>query len=242
MKLIAYGGTETKYTKGSTRDALILATNTEFIDGTRLDVYITKDNYLVATTENGFQRSGLTKETLENTNYETIIRHNIGTTVKFQGIIPVSEAMKIFNNKNKILLLNIIEHDNKNSVLVDNIKDLTKVFPNVNLYLESDNDEVIEYLLSSNINAKNGKIIKNRTINNYNLDFYSFDKDNIDVNLINNLYRNGKQIIITNINTGNELINIYNQFPNIFENIYIETSNPTVISATYILQIQKNNV
>ena len=242
MKLIAYGGAETKYTKGSTRDALILATNTEFIDGTRLDVYITKDNYLVATTENGFQRSGLTKETLENTNYETIIRHNIGTTVKFQGIIPVSEAMKIFNNKNKILLLNIIEHDNKNSVLVDNIKDITKVFLNVNLYLESDNDEVIEYLLSSNINAKNGKIIKNRTINNYNLDFYSFDKDNIDVNLINNLYRNGKQIIITNINTGNELINIYNQFPNIFENIYIETSNPTVISATYILQIKKNNV
>ena len=67
MKLIAYEGTNTKYTKGSTRDALILGLNTDFITGTRLDVYITNDNILIVLGPEGFNLIGLTEEELELT-------------------------------------------------------------------------------------------------------------------------------------------------------------------------------
>lgn len=240
MKLIAYGGPETKYTKGNTRDSIILGLNTEFIDGIRLDIYITRDNVLVAVGPQGFERTGLTKEKLENTDYSTLTAHNIGNKVKHQGIIDLREVMSLYNNSNKVLVINLIESPGKESIMVNKVKELNNLYQNVNLYVETFSKEILDYLVSSNLNAKIGEVITNESLSfiDLNLDFYSFNYNE----LIDRLYNNNKDIFINQVNTSDALLDIYNKFSFMAEDFFIESTHVALINATYIINIKEKGL
>lgn len=142
MKIISHRGSGNKY-KPNTKEAIITALNTIYIDGVEFDVRITKDKKIVIIHDfiidfvsdgNGF---------VKKMKYKELLKYNFGTKEIPSKIATLDEVLSLIDN-NKIILIEIKEESNDYKELVDIVYNIILKY-NLNIYVASFNYELIKY-------------------------------------------------------------------------------------------------
>ena len=226
FNIIADGGAVTKHTGANTRDSIILGLNTPYIDGFKFKLYKTKDNEIISLSDDIYQLILEHINRIDEIPLHTFLAYNIGTKVQHQQILTLKEILKIFHTYQKDLVLEFMDHQEDNALYTDLILLELRKYPNINYYLETKNQEIFEYLTSSNLSYPIGLVVREDSLENYNIDasFYDIATELLRVVNIRDRIRDGKFIMIDQVNFEETFDLIYQEYQDIFPYIFIITS------------------
>ena len=230
MKLIADGGAITKNVTANSKDAIILGLNTPYVDGFKLQLYLTKDNYIVSLSKEAHQKMDEMLNVSQKTLKE-ILHYNIGTKIQKQQIITLPQILTIFKNYNKDLVLELTDQQNKNALFVDLVLTYIRPYASLSIYLESKNKEIISYLKASKTNQSIGAIVTNNSKSNWNeeVDFYDIEIPLLAQFDIREKVRQNKLIMIDQINKQETFDLVYQEYQDIFQSIFIITAFISIV-------------
>lgn len=233
MYLIADGGITTKNTLANTKGAVYLSLNTSYISGINLNVAYTRDEVFVIADKEAlmFTTNGI--GFIKNNTYNDLLKFNVGTKVLNARVITLKEVLDIYNDTNKMLVLNLDYQGERTSNYTYQLLSLISNYPNINIYLKSNNREIINILNNSNTKSRIGIIINDNNLeelnNNYN--FYVINSYLVRKNIITNLTNNNKLIMTELINTSGDIINYYYKYGEyILNNLYIISKNTSSLN------------
>ena len=234
MKIIADGGAITKNVGGSTRDSMILALNTSYIDGVKLKLYLTKDNQIVSLGDDVVAFFVEFVNKIEDIELKKLLTYNIGTKVQRQRVITLAEALQVFQNYNKELILELVDQGPKNSLFVDLVMVAIRPYQNYQIKLETENEELFRYLESEQSNFPVGIVIRENSKRNWYLDapFYDIALPLLSEFNIREKTDLGKIVMLDQINRMDVFDLVYREFQDVFSYIYIITSSISSINAS----------
>lgn len=212
MKIISHRGNGFGY-KENTKEAIIKALNTSYIDGVEFDVRMTKDKKIVIIHD--FLINFVSDGTgfVNNMNYNELLKYNFGTKEKPSKIALLEEVLSLIDN-NKIILIELKEESDDFKEFVDIVYNIISKYQ-LNIYVASFNYELIKYFKTKY--NKCGLIIGNG-INTKKL------YNHFDFNMVSYNYRNKvdlKETFIWTINDIKEDIHKFNVItdkPDLFNN------------------------
>ncbi len=244
MKLIADGGAITKNATANTRDSIILGLNKPYIDGFRLNIYITKDNELVTTSEEIADYFEKNNKRIKDLPLRKLIGYNVGTKIHHQRIMTLKEVLEIFKSYNKDLILNLQDQGKDNALFIDLVLVTIRPYAKLNIYLESENKEIISYLQSSHSCHPIGAVVNENNIENWQMqvDFYDIIVTLLTKVDIRQKINNNKLIMIHEINRQEVFDLIYNEYKDIFNSIFIITSYIAAINYNPIVTNNNHNL
>ncbi len=233
MYLIADGGITTKNTLANTKGAISLSLNTSYISGISLNVAYTKDDVFIIVDREALMFTTKGAGYIDNNTYNDLLHFNIGTKVLNARVVTLKEVLDIYNNSNKMLILNLDYQGEKTSKYTYQLLSLISNYPNINIYLKSFNQEILSILKTSNTKARIGIIINDNNLkeldNEY--DFYVINSFLVNKDLITRIVNNNKLIMTELIDTSGELINYYYRYGNyILNNLYIISDNTSSLN------------
>ncbi|MBQ7104451.1 MAG: hypothetical protein IJN90_01195 [Bacilli bacterium] len=233
MYLIADGGITTKNTLANTKGAISLSLNTSYISGISLNVAYTKDDVFIIVDREALMFTTKGAGYIDNNTYNDLLHFNIGTKVLNARVVTLKEVLDIYNNSNKMLILNLDYQGEKTSKYTYQLLSLISNYPNINIYLKSFNQEILSILKNSNTKARIGIIINDNNLkeidNEY--DFYVINSFLVNKDLITRIVNNNKLIMTELIDTSGELINYYYRYGNyILNNLYIISDNTSSLN------------
>ena len=238
MKVIANGGAATKNVKKNTTDAIKLALSKDYINGIKIKLYLTKDNEVITLSDEVYNFFTKTLKQIDDYTLRDLLFYNIGTKVKQSSITTLKEVLHLVENKGKDLILDFINTSNKNALLVDIVlKEIKPYQKSINILLESESKEIVEYLKSSTTNVVGIKVTE-KSINNFyfNESFYDITTTLLDnLNIIDKL-KNKKIIMIDKVNRIEVFDLIYQQYKDYFTYIYIITDEISTINKHELLK------
>lgn len=235
MKVIADGGAATKNVASNTMDAIILGLKAPYIDGFKFKLYLTKDNEIITLSDRIV--NFFTKD-LNNINDFTLkefLYFNVGSKVQKQQILTLKDILTIFQNKNKYLILELANQNSKNALFTDLVLNMVRSFSNsINIYLESENKEIVAYLKTTDNSYPIGIRVTEESRNNWyiDVDFYDINTTLLDDFNIRDKVRENKLIMIDQVNRMEVFNLIYNEYNDIFNYIYIITSEISNINSS----------
>lgn len=243
MKVIANGGTSTKNVANNTLDAILLGLNTSYIDGYKFKLYLTKDNEIITLSDDivNLFTNGINE--IDDYTLKQFLYFNVGSRVQKQQIITLRQILYIFQNKGKDLILELADEKEKNALFTDLVLNMIGNYSNnINIYLESENRELVEYLKSSNNSYKIGiRVTENSRDNWYvDVDFYDINTTLLDDFNIREKTDNQKIVMIDQVNKMEVFDLIYSEYQDIFNYIYIITSKISNINSNE--EIQNRNL
>ncbi len=226
MKIIVDGGATTKNVGANTRDAIILGLNTNYVDGFKIKVYLTLDNELVTLSDDIYDLFTQKIARIQDKTLQEILAYNIGNKVKKQQVLSLKEVLTIFGNYNKELILELVNHQNKNALYTDMVLVTIQSYSNINIKLETANSEIFSYLRSSTNAYQLGLIVNEDNLNNWyqEADFYDIFLPLISIFDIRDKTNEGKIVMLDQVNNREVFDQIYNEYRNIWKYIYIITS------------------
>ena len=227
MKIIADGGASTKNVANNTIDAITLGLKAPYIDGFKFKLYLTKDNEIITLSDNivNFFTNGINK--IDDYTLKEFLYFNVGSKVQKQQIVTLKQILNIFKNKNKYLILEIMNEFDKNALFTDLVLNTIRAYSNsINIYLESENEEIVTYLKSTDNSYPIGIRVTENSKNNWYIDvnFYDINTTLLDDFNIRNKIKENKLIMINQVNRMEVFNLIYNEYKDIFNYIYIITS------------------
>lgn len=154
MKLISDGGLGS-LNDPDTIDAIMLTKNISYIDGVKLDVRMTYDNYLVLARDNDLSKFTLSNKKVNECNYSYLRRVKFPSHI-FKYFIPTLNEVLLGYNKKKIVVLEIYEDNNIDKLL--NLLYNLLVLYDYNYYFISKSFRVLDKLKDNEFN-KIGQII-----------------------------------------------------------------------------------
>lgn len=201
MKIISHRGNGNVY-KENTKEALLKAINTSYIDGIELDVRMTKDNIIIITHDVIINFASDGSGIVSRMDYKELLEYNFGTVNNPSKICTLEELLKSINN-NKIILIEI-KSQVYDLVLIDETYKIIKKYNYLNIYIISFNYEIL-------VNFRKKYCKTGLLIGNYiNIDkFYN----NFDINVVTYNYRNRvgeKETFLWTINKYKEDIEKFN--------------------------------
>lgn len=211
MKIISHRGNGFGY-KANTKDAIIKALKTNYIDGVEFDIRITKDKKIVIIHDALINFVSNGSGFVKNLNYNELLKYNFCDN-KYCQIPTLEEVLSLIDN-NKIILIELKEESDDFKEFV-NIVYKTIIKYNLNIYIASFNYDLIKYFKTKY--NKCGLIIGNGI--NINKLYNHFD-----FNMVSYSYRNKvdlKETFIWTINKTKEDIhkfNIITDKPELFKN------------------------
>lgn len=180
MKIISHRGNNVSVYSKNTKEALISALETSFIDGIEFDIRITKDKKIVIIHDpvinlvsNG---SGLvSKMTLKK-----LRKYNFGSKEYPSKICTLEELLNNINS-NKIILIELKFEGSQYKSFVDIVYNIIKKY-NLNIYICSFNNELLKYFYTKY--KKCGLLIGNcindkRLYNHFYFNIVSYNYRNI---------------------------------------------------------------
>ena len=233
MYFIADGGISTKNTLVNTKGAISLSLNTSYISGISLNVAYTKDDVFIIVDREALMFTTKGAGYIENNTYNDLLHFNIGTKVLNARVVTLKEVLDIYNNSNKMLILNLDYQGEKTSKYTYQLLSLISNYPNINIYLKSFNQEILSILKNSNTKARIGIIINDNNLEKLNneYDFYVINSFLVNKDIITRIVNNNKLIMTELINTSGELINYYYRYGNyILNNLYIISDNTSSLN------------
>ena len=228
MYFIAEGGIATKNTLVNTKGAVSLSLNVSYIDGISLNVAYTKDEVFVIADRNSLMFTTQGSGYLQYNTYNDLLHYNVGTKVLNARVVTLKEVLEVYKETNKLLVLNLDYQGDRTAQYTYQLLDLISEYPNVNIYLKSFNEEILNILKSSNTKARIGIIINDDNIDRLdeNFDFYVINSYLVDSELIVKKINNDRVVMTELINSSNDLINYYYRYGSyILNNLYIISSN-----------------
>lgn len=90
----------------NTIDAILLTKNINYIDGIKIDIYITHDNYFVVANSNELNKFTMSNKRINELNYKDIRKIKFPSHI-FKYYIPTLTEVLDMYNTNKIIILDI---------------------------------------------------------------------------------------------------------------------------------------
>ncbi len=227
MKLIIKDGMVSRNTPSSSEKALCLALHTSYVDGVATNVYLTKDDELVIYQKDNIENNPIKEQTLSS-----LQLFNLGSRVKPHFLISLKRALEIFKTTKKKLILNVVDHGSKNSKYISKLLTLTNHYPEVNLYLKSSNQQLVEQLNKKKNKQKVGAVITTYDSPFWllSLDFYSLNTTNVDIKEALNQLAIGKILMVENIDSKEELNHIHHYYGCYSHSVYVISPLSFIIS------------
>ncbi len=228
MKYIINGGISTTTIPSYTRDAILLAIQDESLAGVALNIFLTSDNEVVAyqtdTVDHG-------KEKISDLTLYNLQRRNFGESVRNHPILKLKEALDIFEKTSKMLILSLNIKECPISFL-KKVLEITKNYPNIDIYIKTANKETINYLQNSCRRQRVGVIIEetNQEMWDEDLDFFSINEPSCNYERIKEKINANKRIMLENLNTQERFEHAYNELKDIPDNIYVITDTSTSLA------------
>lgn len=173
MYLISHRGNNNNKYKENTKEALILAYNTPYIDGIELDIRLTKDNIIVISHDNIKDGKKINK-----TNYKKL------------NVDKLDDLLKQLSNKKKIIL----DIKEENEKIVETLYNTIKNYK-YNFYICSFNYKIINMFKTKYKNYKTGLIIGYMI--NVDKIYNNLDFNSLQYNLIKRINKKKEKFIWT---------------------------------------------
>lgn len=173
MYLISHRGNNNNKYKENTKEALILAYNTPYIDGIELDIRLTKDNIIVISHDNIKDGKKINK-----TNYKKL------------NVDKLDDLLKQLSNKKKIIL----DIKEENEKIVETLYNTIKNYK-YNFYICSFNYKIINMFKTKYKNNKTGLIIGYMI--NVDKIYNNLDFNSLQYNLIKRINKKKEKFIWT---------------------------------------------
>ena len=233
MYLIADGGIATKNTLVNTKGAVSLSLNVSYIDGISLNVAYTKDEVFVIVDRDSLMFTTQGSGYIEDNTYNDLLHFNVGTKVLNARVVTLNEVLDIYTNTNKLLVLNLDYQGDRTIQYTYQLLELISNYPNVNIYLKTFNDEIIDILKNSNTKAKIGIIINDDNLEKLeeDFDFYVINSYLVDNDTIIRKINNNRDIMTELIDSSSDLINYYYRYGSyILNNLYVISENTATLN------------
>lgn len=194
MKLIVKEGIYSRNSPKNTMDSILLTLKNDSIDGIYITVQITQDGVIVVCPD-----TNIIPKPINKIPYKELLKYNIGTKVKKHRILTLEEVLEKISTYSKMLVIELVTCDN-NLLLIGALIKLTSEYPNVDVYLKTNEKEEMLYLQEIANNCKVGTTFFESNDFLENLDFYSIDYSKVNLDVILKSFNNRSIIMIENMN------------------------------------------
>ena len=239
MKVIANGGASTKNVANNTLDAIYLGLNAPYIDGFKFKLYLTKDKEIITLSDDIVELYTKGLNEIDDYTLKDFLLFNVGSKVQKQQIVTLRQILYIFQNTNKYLILELANQKENNALFTDLVLNMVRSYSNsINIYLESENVEIVEYLKSTDNSYPIGiRVTENSKDNWYiDVDFYDINTTLLDDFNIRDKVEENKLIMIDQVNRMEVFDLIYAEYQDIFNYIYIITNQIANINSSEQIQ------
>ena len=239
MKVIANGGASTKNVANNTLDAIYLGLNAPYIDGFKFKLYLTKDKEIITLSDDIVELYTKGLNEIDDYTLKDFLLFNVGSKVQKQQIVTLRQILYIFQNTNKYLILELANQKENNALFTDLVLNMVRSYSNsINIYLESENIEIVEYLKSTDNSYPIGIRVTEESTDNWyvDVDFYDINTTLLDDFNIRDKVKENKLIMIDQVNRMEVFDLIYAEYQDIFNYIYIITSQIANINSSEQIQ------
>lgn len=239
MKVIANGGASTKNVANNTLDAIYLGLNAPYIDGFKFKLYLTKDKEIITLSDDIVELYTKGLNEIDDYTLKDFLLFNVGSKVQKQQIVTLRQILYIFQNTNKYLILELANQKENNALFTDLVLNMVRSYSNsINIYLESENVEIVEYLKSTDNSYPIGIRVTEESTDNWyiDVDFYDINTTLLDDFNIRDKVKKNKLIMIDEVNRMEVFDLIYAEYQDIFNFIYIITNQIANINSSEQIQ------
>ena len=239
MKVIANGGASTKNVANNTLDAIYLGLNAPYIDGFKFKLYLTKDKEIITLSDDIVELYTKGLNEIDDYTLKDFLLFNVGSKVQKQQIVTLRQILYIFQNTNKYLILELANQKENNALFTDLVLNMVRSYSNsINIYLESENVEIVEYLKSTDNYYPIGIRVTEESTDNWyiDVDFYDINTTLLDDFNIRDKVKENKLIMIDEVNRMEVFDLIYAEYQDIFNFIYIITNQIANINSSEQIQ------
>lgn len=239
MKVIANGGASTKNVANNTLDAIYLGLNAPYIDGFKFKLYLTKDKEIITLSDDIVELYTKGLNEIDDYTLKDFLLFNVGSKVQKQQIVTLRQILYIFQNTNKYLILELADQKENNALFTDLVLNMIRSYSNsINIYLESENNEIVEYLKSTDNSYPIGIRVTEESTDNWyvDVDFYDINTTLLDDFNIRDKVKENKLIMIDQVNRMEVFDLIYAEYQDIFNYIYIITNQIANINSSEQIQ------
>lgn len=239
MKVIANGGASTKNVANNTLDAIYLGLNAPYIDGFKFKLYLTKDKEIITLSDDIVELYTKGLNEIDDYTLKDFLLFNVGSKVQKQQIVTLRQILYIFQNTNKYLILELADQKENNALFTDLVLNMIRSYSNsINIYLESENKEIVEYLKSTDNSYPIGIRVTEESTDNWyvDVDFYDINTTLLDDFNIRDKVKENKLIMIDQVNRMEVFDLIYAEYQDIFNFIYIITNQIANINSSEQMQ------
>ena len=239
MKVIVNGGASTKNVASNTLDAIYLGFKAPYIDGFKFKLYLTKDKEIITLSDDIVELYTKGLNEIDDYTLKEFLLFNVGSNVQKQQIVTLKQILYVFQNTNKYLILELADQKENNALFTDLVLNMIRGYSNsINIYLESENVEIVEYLKSTDNSYPIGiRVTENSRDNWYvDVDFYDINTTLLDDFNIRDKVAENKLIMIDQVNRMEVFDLIYVEYQDIFNYIYIITSQIANINSSEQIQ------
>lgn len=239
MKVIANGGASTKNVANNTLDAIYLGLNAPYIDGFKFKLYLTKDKEIITLSDDIVELYTKGLNEIDDYTLKDFLLFNVGSKVQKQQIVTLRQILYIFQNTNKYLILELANQNENNALFTDLVLNMIRGYSNsINIYLESENVEIVEYLKSTDNSYPIGIRVTEESTDNWyiDVDFYDINTTLLDDFNIRDKVKENKLIMIDQVNRMEVFDLIYAEYQDIFNYIYIITNQIANINSSEQIQ------
>ena len=220
-------GASTKNVASNTLDAIYLGLNAPYIDGFKFKLYLTKDKEIITLSDDIVKLFTNCVNEIDDFTLKDFLYFNVGSSVQKQQIVTLRQILYVFQNRGKYLILELADQKENNALFTDLVLNMVRSYSNnINIYLESENIEIVEYLKSTDNSYPIGiRVTENSRDNWYiDVDFYDINTTLLDDFNIRDKVKENKLIMIDEVNRMEVFDLIYAEYQDIFNYIYIITS------------------
>lgn len=239
MKVIANGGASTKNVANNTLDAIYLGLNAPYIDGFKFKLYLTKDKEIITLSDDIVELYTKGLNEIDDYTLKDFLLFNVGSKVQKQQIVTLRQILYVFQNTNKYLILELADQKENNALFTDLVLNMIRGYSNsINIYLESENVEIVEYLKSTDNSYPIGIRVTEESTDNWyiDVDFYDINTTLLDDFNIRDKVKENKLIMIDEVNRMEVFDLIYAEYQDIFNFIYIITNQIANINSSEQIQ------
>ena len=239
MKVIANGGASTKNVAKNTLDAIYLGLKAPYIDGFKFKLYLTKDKEIITLSDDIVELYTKGLNEIDDYTLKDFLLFNVGSKVQKQQIVTLRQILYIFQNTNKYLILELANQKENNALFTDLVLNMVRSYSNsINIYLESENIEIVEYLKSTDNSYPIGIRVTEESTDNWyiDVDFYDINTTLLDDFNIRDKVKENKLIMIDEVNRMEVFDLIYAEYQDIFNFIYIITNQIANINSSEQIQ------
>ena len=239
MKVIANGGASTKNVANNTLDAIYLGLNAPYIDGFKFKLYLTKDKEIITLSDDIVELYTKGLNEIDDYTLKDFLLFNVGSKVQKQQIVTLRQILYVFQNTNKYLILELADQKENNALFTDLVLNMVRSYSNsINIYLESKNVEIVEYLKSTDNSYPIGIRVTEESTDNWyvDVDFYDINTTLLDDFNIRDKVKENKLIMIDQVNRMEVFDLIYAEYQDIFNYIYIITNQIANINSSEQIQ------